>query len=327
MPVVKPITSKAIFEAATSMNNSLEKHENKRQQKLQEQEAKARIESNALYEAANRREQMVNKFARFSEDVKTKLLASLVNEVTFKVMDKVNEKLGKDFFVYENKNTISAMTYSFIHENGEASGILYNITKGPTTLFLDEVTNNIKKTHKTIIEGADRDDPNSFHADPSILHDFKDRVGETFGHDELVDTIADRVSETIKDFMIQNAEDKQRIIDALSITKEKIDSLPSNTPEEVKESYINLGRKYVTNVREKKHGLFNEMVLTMSKSVITTKNDALKNTFMHEGHLDVEKIVNSMATMYTFVETVNSMKLIKVDEAFVMDILDSIKSE
>ena len=51
MPVVKPITSKAIYEAATSMNKSLEKHENKRQQKLQEQDAKARLESNALYEA------------------------------------------------------------------------------------------------------------------------------------------------------------------------------------------------------------------------------------------------------------------------------------
>lgn len=327
MPVVKPITSKAIFEAVTGMNKSLEKLENKRQQKLMEEEAKARIETASLYEAANRREMTTNKFARFSEDVKTKLLASLVNEVTFAAMDKVNEKLGKDFFVYENKNTISAMTYSFIHENGEASGILYNITKGPTTLFLDEVTNQIKKTHKTILEGVDREDPNSFHADPNILHDFKQHAGETFGHDELVDTIADRVSETIKDFMIQNAEDKQRIIDALSVTKEKIDSLPSGTPDEVKESYINLGRKYVTNVREKKHGLFNEMVLTMSKSVITTKNEALKNTFMNEGHLDVEKIVNSMATMYTFVEAVNSMKLIKVDEAFVMDMLDSIKSE
>ena len=196
MPVVKPITSKAIYEAATSMNKSLEKRENKRQQKLQEQEAHDRIERNAIYEASSRREQIANKFARFSEDAKTKILATLVNEVTFKAMDKVNEKLGKDFFVYENKNTISAMAYEFIHENGEASGILYNLSKGPSTLFLSEVSDMIKKTHKTIIESVDKDDPDSFHADPSIFNDFKDRVGETFGHDELVDTIAERVSET-----------------------------------------------------------------------------------------------------------------------------------
>ena len=327
MPIIrptKPTTSKALYEASVDLNNKLQKKANKENVVHEYEEKKAMQERAAIYENASRRSMINNKYATFSESVKTKLLDRAVTDIAYSAMDKVNESIGKEFFTMDDKNNLCAISFAFIHENGEASSLIYNMKNhGATTAFLGELTNNIKSTHKEILEHLDQMDPNSYRIGDGVMKDYDNKVRETFGHDDLVDSIATRVADSIKDFLTQNAEDKQRIIAAMQATKEKIDSCKGKS-EGVKESYANLGRKYINDIREKKHGLFNEMVMRMSKSVVQTENANVKDTFMEGAHLNMEKIVKSVATMYTFMETVNSMRLVKVDEAFVKDVLNSI---
>ena len=327
MPIVlppKPTTSKALFEAATSLNNKLEKNA-KRAEVIADQKAKQAFkEEQSIMETSMRRATMQKKYADFSEAVKGKLLNTAINDIAVRAMAKINESLDREFFTTRDSANLAAICASFIHENGEASGMLYNLKHRGQTQFLSELAKDIKSTHRTILEAIDTMDPNSYAVGDQVMADYRDKVKGEFGQEELVDSIADRVVAAMKDFMMQNAEDKQHIIDAMQATKDKMEALKAEgKPEEVQESYKNLTRKYITSIRESKKGLFNEMVMTMSKAVVKSDNQAVKDTFMEGAHLDMEKIVKSVATMYTFVETVNSMNLVKVDADFVKSLLES----
>ena len=327
MPIVlppKPTTSKALFEAATSLNNKLEKNA-KRAEVIADQKAKQAFkEEQSIMEASMRRATMQKKYADFSEAVKGKLLNTAINDIAVRAMTKINESLDREFFTTRDSANLAAICASFIHENGEASGMLYNLKHRGQTQFLSELAKDIKSTHRTILEAIDTMDPDSYAVGDQVMTDYRDKVKGEFGQEELVDSIADRVVAAMKDFMTQNAEDKQHIIDAMQATKDKMEALKAEgKPEEVQESYKNLTRKYITSIRESKKGLFNEMVMTMSKAVVKSDNQAVKDTFMEGAHLDMEKIVKSVATMYTFVETVNSMNLVKVDGDFVKSLLES----
>lgn len=327
MPIVlppKPTTSKALFEAATSLNNKLEKNA-KRAEVIADQKAKQAFkEEQSIMETSMRRATMQKKYADFSEAVKGKLLNTAINDIAVRAMAKINESLDREFFTTRDSANLAAICASFIHENGEASGMLYNLKHRGQTQFLSELAKDIKSTHRTILEAIDTMDPNSYAVGDQVMADYRDKVKGEFGQEELVDSIADRVVAAMKDFMMQNAEDKQHIIDAMQATKDKMEALKAEgKPEEVQESYKNLTRKYITSIRESKKGLFNEMVMTMSKAVVKSDNQAVKDTFMEGAHLNMEKIVKSVATMYTFVETVNSMNLVKVDGEFVKSLLES----
>ena len=256
MPIVlppKPTTSKALFEAATSLNNKLEKNA-KRAEVIADQKAKQAFkEEQSIMEASMRRETMQKKYADFSEAVKGKLLNTAINDIAVRAMVKINESLDREFFTTTDSNNLAAICASFIHENGEASGMLYNLKHRGQTQFLSELAKDIKSTHRTILEAIDTMDPDSYAVGDQVMADYRDKVKGEFGQEELVDSIADRVVAAMKDFMTQNAEDKQHIIDAMQATKDKMEALKAEgKPEEVQESYKNLTRKYITSIRESK---------------------------------------------------------------------------
>ena len=330
MPFVrpqKPTSAKAFIESSIQYNEKMNNEVIRKNNQENYAALKNMRENAAIYEAASRSSVIQDKYAKFSENVKVRLLGDFITEIAESAMQKVNEKLGKDFFGYSNNTSMSAITYNFIRENGEASSILTNVTNRPMSSYLSEVTTNIKNTHRHILEEVDIKDPDSFKVGAGVMDNYHDSVTTAFGHDELVDSIADRVATALQDFVTQNAQDKDKIIAALTATKDKVESLGPEASDELKESYLNIGRRFVTDVREKKHGVFNEMVLRMSKAVMRSNNPAVKEKFMEGAHLNIESIVSNVATMYTFVETVNSMGLIKVDEAFINDILKSISDE
>lgn len=330
MPFVRPqkaTSTKAFVESSIQYNEKMNNEVIRQNNQKNYDALKTMKENAAIYEAASRHNVIQDKYAKFSENVKLRLLGDSITDIAESAMTKVNEKIGKEFFNYENNTTMNAITYNFIRENGEASSILNNIVNHPMTTFMSEVASNIKKTHRAVLEEVDMKDPDSFKVGAGVMDTYRDAITSSFGHDELVDSIADRVASTLQDFVTQNARDKEKIIAALTATKDKVESLGPDASEELKESYQNLGRRFITDVREKKHGVFNEMVLRMSKAVMKSNNPAVKEKFMEGAHLNIESIVNNVATMYTFVETVNSMGLVKIDESFINDLLKSISEE
>ena len=55
------------------------------------------------------------------------------------------------------------------------------------------------------------------------------------------------------------------------------------------------------------------------------KNQELSEEFTENGKLNVPKIVDRMQVMYTFIETVNTMNLYKVDEAYMQNLIESLR--
>ena len=321
MPIIrpkKPLDQKTLIESSIAYNEKLAKKEKREAALKRQDENNALHEYSKILEAQSKKSRIQSRYANFSENVKINLLAETVSDIASSAMKKVNERLGKTIF--ENQDmygTLNAITYQFIRENGSASGILYNMVNGPTTMYLESLAKLIKDTQRAVLEGlsANLDDngEGEFQMSKNMHDDFVAKSKELYGRDELVDSIADRVADSINDFVQQNADDK-----------EKIDAM-KGASEELKESYARLGRRFVTDIRERKHGLLNEMVVAMSKGVM--KNDTLRSEFTEDAHLNVGKIVTKVSTMYTFLETVNSMRLIKVNEDYIKDVLNSLENE
>lgn len=331
MPIIlpkKPNSSKVLIESALKYNEKLEKAEQKKAALKKAEDDAAIKETSAIVEAVARRSRVQSRYATFSENVKINLLADSIIDITQKAMLAVNESLNRPIFgqkdIYTN---IPAITYQFIRENGSASGILYNMENKNPTAYSSNLARLIKNTHRTVLESLgerpyETSETGDFSMDKEQKDEFCRKRNKLFGHDEIVQSIADRVADAIKDFIQQNAEDKERIVDALSVTKDKIDAI-KDAPDGVKESYLNIGRRYIADIREKKHGVLNEMVVAMSKGVM--KNEALREEFVNDAHLNMGKIVSKVSTMYTFLEAVNTARIVTVDESFVTDVIKSLE--
>ena len=331
MPIImpkKPTSNKSFIEASIAYNEKIQKAEKRDAAKQKKREESYLKESVAIMEAKSKTAKIQSRYATFVESMKINLLAEVVSDITRSAMKKVNQILEKDIFD-ENAMypSVNAITYQFIKENGSGSGILFNMSRRPS-VYLSNINNLIHSTYTSVLEGLSTnlndDGTGDFKMPSQSMDNFRAKSKKVFGREDIIDSIADRVAESIKDFVQQNAEDKEKIVTALTATKEKIDSL-KGASDELKESYARIGRRYITDVRESNHGLFNEMVVAMSKGVM--KNDALREEFVHESHLKVDRIISNVATMYTFLETVNTMNLIKVDEAYIREVLDSMEGK
>ena len=55
------------------------------------------------------------------------------------------------------------------------------------------------------------------------------------------------------------------------------------------------------------------------------KDDQLKEEFTEGAKLNIPKIVDRIETMYTFIETVNTMQLYPVDEEYMQNLIESLR--
>ena len=140
--------------------------------------------------------------------------------------------------------------------------------------------------------------------------------------ESISDAIRNRVTDAIDDFMVSNREDHDKIMGALELTRDKLEQV-KNEPEEVRESYENLSKRYISKVRNRKKGVFESMVSAMCESVM--KDDNLKQQFTEGAKLNIPKIVDRIETMYTFIETVNTMKLYDVNEEYMENLIQSLR--
>ena len=189
----KPISAQDIYKVTLEQQAKKERDE-RREEALKEQSARKHLhEQSAFVEGALKRETVRDKYAKFSESVKTRLIGYAVSEIASSAMKKVNESFGKDIFNNSNVNTMNAITYSFIHENGEGSSIMYNMMKGSPSIYIDSLGKIIKETHHDMIAAVDKDDPFSFSVDQNAMKDYETSVKDIYGHDDIVESIADRV--------------------------------------------------------------------------------------------------------------------------------------
>lgn len=281
---------------------------------------KADRQSSKIYESVfrNRENQTsrYRKFTAFAEQAKDMLLEHTIFTLANKALTKADNALGTHVMENaDNVSTLHTMIYKFIHESGGSSAILAEMRMHGNTYYLSSTHQLIEETFKKIMDGVDKDDPDSLKISNEISKGFKTTFDDE-NTDVMADSISDRVVDAISQFIDDNAKDKEAIVGALTAAKEKIDGLESDE-KALEESYSRLSKRFITDVRSRKHGLFNEMVTMVSKDIV--KNKELHEAFMNGASINVGKVVDKVTLMYGFLETVNTMRLVKVTPEYIRE--------
>ena len=329
MPIpYKPISQKVLIEQEIRDQNAatrnLAKEAEKDYEKLCAEECLKEATLNSIDAARAKRERIVG----FKEQVRVRLLEHAIFSVFKSVMEGC-EVYAKDEdgmpTLDPDEPVMESMVYTFINENGGPSVLMAkSMNHGNTSGFIAGMNGIIKHHFKRIIENvednlkAGMDEEEALKANDPEMNPFKQDVDDYIKNCGITDPISQRVIAAIDDFVTSNAKDKANIVKALELTKDKVESL--NTEDEaVAESYTRLGKRLVADIRNKPRSLFGEMVHRMINNVMSSN---IKTAYITEdSHVDVEKVINKVSMMYGFLETVNSLNLIDIDEAYITNML------
>ena len=246
---------------------------------------------------------------------------ALLSESIFKVYkEAMDPHLVRDPAIH---TMMRAMVSEFVKE--DYNEILSKMRS--KSAILSEMYNVITSTRSQIIKEAEEsysdNNVDAFEIKNNIKDEFFDKLND-LDTESISNAIRERVQDAEEKFMIDNQNDHQKIITALQLTKDKMEEV-SDKPEEVKESYQRLSKRYITKVRNRQKSVFESMVMAVSESAL--KDPDLREEFVEGAKLNVGKIVDRVKTMYTFIETVNTLQLYPVDKAYMNDLIESLRKK
>ena len=262
----------------------------------------------------NSAESTMAKYRQFSVDTKKALLS----ECIYRLFD---ASLRKTRPTPQLESICRNMTNEFINENG-CENLLRRFRTASE--MLSEMSYIVDKYHAIITEKADKTNEDSFKIDPGTKDKFFEEL-DCVNADEVVYTIRNRVMDAMNDFVDKNTIDKMEIKEVLKDTKEKIDMLKDNTSEEIQESYAINAKKKISNIRNNRpKTIFENMVTSLVRKAYT--NEDYKQIYMEGVQVDMDKVVENCEILYTFLEMVNTSKMINVNEEYVESILAEMKA-
>lgn len=270
-------------------------------------------ERNMIMENMIHRDSVSNRYHSFSESVRN----ILVVESLYKIFkESVSDEIKNNNV---NLSIMRSIVSQYVHENNYAE--ILNRMK-TASIFMAEMYNTITDTTKAILEGVDKSDPSTFTVTPEMKDDFFKQL-EYSDSEAISDAIKSRVSDSIQDFVTANTKDHEDITAALQQAQEKINSVPEEDVS-VRESYEMRAKRKIAEIRNAPKNVFHAMVSAMCESVL--KHPETHYEFMNEGHLDIDKIVNRVSLMYTFMEMLNTARIDKVDSAFIESVIKNLSN-
>jgi len=161
-----------------------------------------------------------------------------------------------------------------------------------------------------------------FSANNTKLMDEFERDVDNSTPETLTDKIANRVEDATKDFIEKRNEEQERIKSiynaAKSITGDE------NQSEEMKEAANNAVKINLTDLRNQPVPLFEAMIVGVA--TMSLKDDEYKKLYLNEnGTINMDRVLDDVAAIYTVMEECNITGLIKIDKDFLQDFLYSLK--
>lgn len=256
---------------------------------------------------------MVNinkKYGDWITSVKESLLFECVNKIFLEVFK--GAKIGSNDPKYDNLK--KSLVSSFVKSENVDSTI--NNMKYKSEL-LSEFALIINETMEKIKDKVNKNDENSYEIDTTVKDDFFSKLN-MLNPDDVVGTIRTRVSDAIEEFITQNMADKADITDILQQAKERIDS---STDDAVKESYNMMAKKKINQIYDRPKNILGAMVYKLSEAAAI--NESVKTMYSNnDGTLDLDHIIETCEVLYTFMETMNTTKLMHFDENNIDDIIE-----
>lgn len=263
-------------------------------------------------------------------DYKKKLTDAYVTEGLVAIVDNcLNPVLVREQY---HQKLVRQLVTNFVNEEGSMK--LLKKFRG-TSYIMSEMAYVIETTVESILERADKDNPESFKPDKKDKDKFYDKLSKIEVGD-AVDKITDRVQDQAAEFMNTNMSEKAELAASLSKTQKKVEDNKQKLAEKVnskkeqekaakiEEGYIALGKRRATDIRNSKtKNVLEQMVYTLSKAAIV--NESAGKVFVDNSRLNMDKIVEHCETICTFVTALDSLKIINVDEAYIEKMLKDMK--
>ena len=282
---------------------------------------KSNQDAEAIQEKRDNKKLKKLKLQKFKKSVKDKL----TEEAFQRIFDKC---LGDCIFTSDNTKEYSkSLVCGYVAESG-ADDILLRIKN--KSLLLSELADCINTAYERIMEDVDPEDENTFEVDASEMDNFFDDL-DMDNFDDVSSLIKTRVNTASAAFVQKNINDKIDLNDSMRETKEKIANLKQDVRqsdedfEQVKESYMNINRRRASKISERPRSLYEQMVYTVTESVL--KNDDLRENFSdNNDKLNMDKIIENVNVMYTFLEMINTLKIENINEEYINNVLEDMKN-
>ena len=184
--------------------------------------------------------------------------------------------------------------------------------------------------NSVVIVDDDEDEEESLEDDDEN----KDKVFEDLDKEEdvqkAVELIRKRVADAEETFIKNNAEDKKKIDDLLGKISDNVKTVEDMGDENSTESKIakesaTMNNRKIKDITENRPlTVFEKMTRELGSSIV--RNVSIREQYLDEnGSLDSGSVVESARVMYGFLETLNTLKLEKVDEKYIAKVLEEIR--
>ena len=201
-------------------------------------------------------------------------------------------------------------------------------------IYLAEFANIIQETYELITEtakdklkeGLTEKDAYQIENEKidNFIIDTKDIIP-----DDITKTIVNRVEDSINDFVNDNKTNRTKVMEIYDKAKDKISQAEEITQDpveqqEIQQEALRTAKRQELAITESNTNVFGALTKILVEAAM--KVPTLQSTYLQEsGKVDLEHVLADARTMYTFMEALNTLDIIKADEKYVSDTLTSLK--
>lgn len=288
------------------------------------------------YDAWMNKKRFDNNWLSFAEEAQKTLLS---NGIYYAILEPVlNEhaantherNLGKGVINdFVNEHNVPELLNEWTHKSIYLADISRTIDQ-----HLDKLLEDCKEKIK---EGLPEEDAYKIEDNDieGFVLDIKDKIPR-----DVTKIIADRVQDSVDDFIDFNKKNKYAIKQIYDNAKQRIDELDaaentqdgsqeivSNTPEDIQQMQqeaINIAKRKEREILESPCNVFNSMTQIMLESIHSV--DVLREAYSTEyNKINFGKVVNDTKVMYSFLECLNTLNMIPIDEGYITKMLSDMK--
>ena len=279
---------------------------------VREQAAKSEYNREKLLSESRRLEEAKKEFDKFSIGLREFLVVEALNSVL------------EASYMEGTSATLKKYGKSLINDFVQEEGCLNLLNKfKSSTEFLSNVASIVESSYSEIIEAVDPTNPDSFRVMDSSSKAFYDKISD-LSVEKVSKEINKRVTDATNNFVKSNLEDKAKMEELAENIKEKIDSTKEKNQEDednIKQEFANMYRRQINSITNSKNRTILETTINHATKKVL-KNESLLESYQNEsGKLDVNKIVESTAVSYTFLEMINTLNIKNINESELKELI------
>lgn len=216
----------------------------------------------------------------------------------------------------------SSNVWKFVQEEGSTN--LYNRFRNKN-IYLNEFANCIDYWYPYIVnegkckmkEGLSEKD--ALAIEDGDINNFVFDIKKAIPND-VNKIIQDRVSDSITDFIDENKRNKAQVEDIYNKAKEQMTQY--NDPM-IQQEAFRMAKSKENSILNKDTNVFGSMAKIMVESV--HKIDVLKEAYTDNNRLDFKKVLDDTKVMYTFLECLNTLNIMDINESTLTTMLNDMK--